>query len=99
DDELAVDFASRQQRAGVAHAEADRYVNAPAFTASGERVQLLINVADGSELDRLDPACCDGVGLVRTELMLRNAADLADEEKQHQADCSILQIGRGAGGE
>jgi phosphoenolpyruvate-protein phosphotransferase (PTS system enzyme I) len=91
DGELAVDFASRQQRAGIARAEAERYVNAPAVTASGERVQLLINVADGSELDRLDPACCDGIGLVRTELMLRSAADLADEEKQYQAYCRIVR--------
>ena len=91
DGKLAVDFASRQQRAGIARAEAERYLNAPAVTASGERVQLLINVADGSELDRLDPACCDGIGLVRTELMLRNAADLADEEKQYQAYCRIVR--------
>jgi phosphoenolpyruvate-protein phosphotransferase (PTS system enzyme I) len=91
DGELAVDFASRQQRAGIARAEAERYVNAPAVTASGERAQLLINVADGSELDRLDPACCDGIGLVRTELMLRSAADLADEEKQYQAYCRIVR--------
>jgi phosphotransferase system enzyme I (PtsI) len=91
DGKLAVDFASRQQRAGIARAEAERYVDAPATTASGERVQLLINVADGSDLDRLDPACCDGIGLVRTELMLRNAADLADEEKQYQMYCRILR--------
>ena len=91
DGKLAVDFASRQQRAGIARAKAERYLNAPAVTASGERVQLLINVADGSELDRLDPACCDGIGLVRTELMLRNAADLADEEKQYQAYCRIVR--------
>ena len=91
DGKLAVDFASRQQRAGIARAEAERYLNAPAVTASGERVQLLINVADGSELDRLDPSCCDGIGLVRTELMLRNAADLADEEKQYRAYRRILR--------
>ena len=95
DGKLAVDFASRQQRAGIARAEADRYVNAPAVTASGERVQLLVNVADGSELDRLHPACCDGIGLVRTELMLRNAADLADEERQYQAYCRILRWAEG----
>lgn len=91
DGELAIDFASRQQRAGIARAEAERYGYAPAVTATGERVQLLINVADGSELDRLDPACCDGIGLVRTELMLRDAADLADEERQYQAYCRILR--------
>jgi phosphotransferase system enzyme I (PtsI) len=93
--ELAVDFASRQQRARIARADAERYLDAPAVTASGEHVQLLINVADGSELDRLHPMCCDGIGLVRTELMLRNAADLGDEEKQYRKYCRIL---RWAGG-
>jgi phosphoenolpyruvate-protein phosphotransferase (PTS system enzyme I) len=88
---LAVDFASRQQRAGIARDEAERYANVPAVTATGERVRLLINVADESELDQLDPACCDGIGLVRTELMLREAADLADEEKQYLAYCRILR--------
>ena len=91
DGKLAVDFASRQQRARIAGAEAERHANAPAVTASGERVQLLVNVADGSELDRLDPACCDGIGLVRTELMLPEAADLADEEKQYLTYCRILR--------
>ena len=91
DGKLAIDFASRQQRAGIARAEARRYIDAPAVTASGERVQLLINVADGTELDDLDVTCCDGIGLVRTELMLRDAADLADEEKQYQAYRRILR--------
>jgi phosphotransferase system enzyme I (PtsI) len=91
DGKLVVDFASREQRAGIARAEAERYVNAEAIAASGERIQVLINVADASELDRLDPACCDGIGLVRTELTLRNAADLADEEKQYLAYCRILR--------
>jgi len=55
----------------------------------------LINVADGRELEQIDPACCDGVGLVRTELILHAAADLADEEKQFQSYSRIL---RWAGG-
>ena len=66
DGKVAVDFASRQQRADIARAEAERYLDAPAITANGERVQILINVADGAELDTIDSACCDGIGLVRT---------------------------------
>jgi len=95
DGRLALDLASRQQRAGIARAEAERYVNAPAVAASGEPVQVLLNVADGTELDGLDPACCEGVGLVRTELILREAADLADEEKQYLAYCRILRWAAG----
>ena len=95
DGKLVIDFASREQRAGIARAEAERYVNADAVAASGERIQVLINVADASELDRLDPACCDGIGLVRTELMLRHVADLAEEEKQYLAYCRILRWAEG----
>jgi len=40
-------------------------------TAGGEHVQVMINVADGAELGSLNPAWCDGIGLVRTELLLR----------------------------
>jgi phosphoenolpyruvate-protein phosphotransferase (PTS system enzyme I) len=91
----ATGFASRQHRAELARAQAERYVNAPAVTADGEHVRVLINVADGSELGALDLACCDGIGLVRTELMLRSERDLADEEGQYEAYCRIV---RWAGG-
>jgi phosphoenolpyruvate-protein phosphotransferase (PTS system enzyme I) len=92
---LAASFASRQRRAERARADAERYATTTALTADGERVQVLINIADASELERLDPACCDGIGLVRTELTLRNAADLADEQAQYEA---YLRILRWAGG-
>jgi phosphotransferase system enzyme I (PtsI) len=91
----SADFGSRQQRAEIARAEAERHVNVAAVTADGERVQVLINIADGNELDRLDPASCDGIGLVRTELMLRETADLANEEQQYQAYCRILRWSKG----
>jgi phosphoenolpyruvate-protein phosphotransferase (PTS system enzyme I) len=95
DDKLAVDFASRQQGAEILRADAARYLNVAAATASGERVQVLINVADGTELDAVDPACCDGIGLVRTELMLRDANDVVSEEKQYQSYCRILRWANG----
>jgi phosphotransferase system enzyme I (PtsI) len=46
---------------------------------------VLINIADGSELERIDPTHCDGIGLVRTELLLRTLDDLRDEGKQFAA--------------
>jgi phosphotransferase system enzyme I (PtsI) len=95
DDKLAVDFASRQQGAEILRAEAARYLKVAAATANGERVQVLINVADGTELDAVDPACCDGIGLVRTELMLRDANDVVSEEKQYQSYCRILRWANG----
>jgi phosphotransferase system enzyme I (PtsI) len=95
DGSLAASFASRQRRAELVRVEAERYANAPAVTADGERVQVLINVADGRELDAFDPACCDGIGLVRTELMFRSVADIANEELHYD---TYVRIVRWAGG-
>lgn len=95
DGKVAADFESRQQRTEITRVETERTLSTHAITASGERVQVLINVADGSELDQIDAAYCDGIGLVRTELMLRDVTDLNNEEKQYQAYCRIL---RWAGG-
>lgn len=66
-------------RSRAAEAEAARL---PAATASGERVHVMINVADPSELDGLDPAICDGIGLARTELMFHAGSGLPDEKTQ-----------------
>jgi phosphotransferase system enzyme I (PtsI) len=89
----ASQFVSRQQMAQAARAQEERYLREPASTANGERVEVLINVADGRELADLDPACCDGIGLVRTELLA--AGDFADEEKQVAAYRRILRWANG----
>jgi phosphoenolpyruvate-protein phosphotransferase (PTS system enzyme I) len=75
----------RRRLAEIAQAEELRYLHASAMTVTGTRVQAMINVADGAELDSIDVATCDGIGLVRTELMLRTMDELRDEEKQYQA--------------
>lgn len=54
----------------------------PALTADGERVAVLVNVADPAELDGLDPATTDGIGLVRTEFLFHGHAGLPDEAAQ-----------------
>jgi len=86
-----VEFTTRQQAAELARAEEARHLALPAVTASGERVQVLMNVADGSELEKIDPQHCDGIGLVRTELLLRTQDDLADEEKQYNTYRRIME--------
>ena len=95
DARTTADFTARQQtlRAGRVVAEADLAL--PAVTASGERVQVMINVTDSAELERLNPAWCDGVGLVRTELLLRSKHDLMDEAKQYQEYCRIARWAEG----
>jgi phosphotransferase system enzyme I (PtsI) len=63
----------------------------PAVTASGRSIATMINVADPSELDRLDPAICDGIGLTRTELLFPGSGGLADEDRQCAAYRRILE--------
>jgi phosphotransferase system enzyme I (PtsI) len=90
----ASEFASRQRMAEVVRADEAHYLNEPAVTASGERVQVLANIADVNELASLDPSSCDGIGLVRTELLI-GRTELHDEEKQYAAYRRILEWANG----
>jgi phosphotransferase system enzyme I (PtsI) len=88
-------FEQQQKLAEREQADQDLYLHAPAATASGERVQVLINVADGTELERIDVAHCDGIGLVRTELLLRTMEELHDEERQYKMYRRIMLWAQG----
>jgi len=55
----------------------------PAATAGGQRILVQINVADPSDLEGLDPALCDGIGLTRTELLFPASGGLPDEDAQY----------------
>jgi phosphotransferase system enzyme I (PtsI) len=88
-----------QERAGiVAHAarlQAERsafddMAHRPARTADGVPIRVLLNIADQAELAQLDPALCDGIGLVRTELMFHGPGGLPDEDRQFAAYRAIL---------
>ncbi len=56
----------------------------PAATAGGQRILVQINVADPSDLEGLDPALCDGIGLTRTELLFPAGGGLPDEGTQYE---------------
>lgn len=64
-------------------AKEDSHARAPAVTANGVAISVLINLEETAQLDGLDPAICDGVGLVRTEFLFRGAAGLPDEDAQY----------------
>jgi phosphoenolpyruvate-protein phosphotransferase (PTS system enzyme I) len=66
-----------------------------AVTAGGERVRVLLNVADVAELAALDPGHCDGIGLVRTELLFHRPGGLPDEEEQYAVYRRIVEWARG----
>ncbi|HXW30230.1 MAG TPA: putative PEP-binding protein, partial [Xanthobacteraceae bacterium] len=55
----------------------------PAITAAGETVAVLINVAGPAELETLDPAHSDGIGLVRTEFLFEGRSRFPDEDEQY----------------
>ena len=63
-------------------------LTAPASTRDQQPVAVLINVAQPAELDTLDVAICDGIGLVRTEFLFDRG--LPDEETQFRAYTRML---------
>ncbi|MBL8581795.1 MAG: phosphoenolpyruvate--protein phosphotransferase, partial [Rhizobiaceae bacterium] len=80
------DFARRRN-------EAQNFLRLPAATADGARVAVRVNVADPSDVDSIDIATCDGVGLMRTEFLF--GAVLPDEERQYAAYAKVLQWAEG----
>jgi phosphotransferase system enzyme I (PtsI) len=58
-------------------------------------VRVLLNLADIAELRAIEAAHCDGIGLVRTELMLRTLAEIRDEERQFQLYRAIVEWAQG----
>jgi phosphotransferase system enzyme I (PtsI) len=75
-------FAARRRTAEAAAVHAAAAATGAAVTADGIAIAVHINVADPAELDRLDPAICDGIGLVRTELLFHARDGLPDEAEQ-----------------
>ena len=63
--------------------------------ADGTPIAVLINVADPVELETLDPASCDGIGLVRTEFLFHRKGGLPDEESQYRVYRRLAEWARG----
>jgi phosphotransferase system enzyme I (PtsI) len=87
-------FLRRQSVAAAADRAAETTIRQPAVTRNGAAVAVLINLADPAELDRVDPAICDGVGLVRTEFLFHGDR-LPDEDRQCAVYCRILDWAQG----
>jgi phosphotransferase system enzyme I (PtsI) len=67
------------------------FLKRPAELKSGERIELLINVAEPDELDLLNPEHCDGIGLMRSEFLFRDGKPLPDEEMQYRSYRRFLE--------
>lgn len=82
--------AFRSRRAG-----ADAYLRKPAVTADGMGIRVQVNVADPSDVDHIDIASCDGVGLMRSEFLFGKPSGLPDEETQYLAYRKVLEWASG----
>ncbi len=63
----------------------------PFRTASGERVEIRINVDDPTALEETATAASEGAGLVRTEFLFVGRSAPPDEEQQYLAYRDLLQ--------
>ena len=76
-------------------AEAQHFLKRPATTRDGTAVAVFINVASPEELNTLDPTICDGIGLVRTELLFHGQDSLPSEDQQVAVYRRILEWASG----
>lgn len=90
-DAARLDAARERQAADVVgRAEMVAQAAEPARSRNGVRVVVQATIADPVELDKLNPAHFDGIGLVRTELFLDRPERLMDEAGQLAAYRRIL---------
>lgn len=61
-----------------------------AVTALGDRITLYINVDDPRMLEQISAEHCDGIGLVRTEFLLRDNTTLFSEDAQFHLYRNII---------
>ncbi|MDF1494812.1 phosphoenolpyruvate--protein phosphotransferase [Caproiciproducens sp. CPB-2] len=59
--------------------------NLPAVTPDGRKVEIVINIAQPLEANKIEPAGAQGVGLFRTEFLYMNSTSAPDEESQFEA--------------
>jgi phosphoenolpyruvate-protein phosphotransferase (PTS system enzyme I) len=71
--------------------KAQAYLSGRAVTKLGTPVRVQVNIADASDVDAIDIANCDGVGLMRTEFLFGKVSGLPDEEAQYQAYRKVLE--------
>ena len=88
-------FEQRMVDANAAQAAVEAGRVAPACTADGSRIAVLLNVTAPEDLAGLDPAICDGIGLVRTEFLFEASHGLPDEDTQYEVYRRILEWAEG----
>ena len=79
------EYADHLRREADIDAAAESLRLKSARTADGLPIRIFINVSDLIDLDEIDAASCDGIGLARTEFLFQDGAGLPDEETQYLA--------------
>jgi phosphotransferase system enzyme I (PtsI) len=82
----SLSFAMRRDRA-------EAYLTRPAVTKAGTPIRVQVNIADPADVDGIDVATCDGIGLMRTEFLFGKT--LPDEEAQYRAYRKVLEWAEG----
>ncbi len=88
-------FAEARREMSRRREEARRFLDRRAVTADGTPIEVLVNIASLDELIGLNPAHCDGIGLMRTEFLFRDGAGLPDEEVQYRAYRRLVEWAAG----
>lgn len=89
------EFIERRVMDDVAQQHATSMATKSAVTKSGDPVTVLINVADPTELTTIDPALCDGIGLVRTEFLFSDRHGLPNEDTQYRVYRQLVEWAKG----
>lgn len=88
-------FRKRQQADQEKSGRAAVVATKPAITADGTPITMLINIAGLDDLKGLDPALCDGIGLVRTEFLFGEGPDLPNEDTQYHVYRQMIEWAKG----
>ena len=83
---------ARRAAALAARKDTERqHLHRPALRKNGTRIEVLVNVATVEDLASIDAETCDGIGLMRSEFLFRDGAELPGEEQQYRAYRALLE--------
>ena len=88
-------LAARERDAANARAEEEQRRFGRALTADGTAIEICANIADLAEIETLDIAGFDGVGLVRTEFLFGRGNELPSEGAQYGAYRRLIEWAKG----
>ncbi len=93
--EIIAAYAKRSAK-DAEHRGADRqFLMRPARRRDGTHVDVQLNIASVEELGQINPASCDGIGLMRSEFRFRDGVALPNEDEQYRAYRKMLEWAEG----